>query len=304
MLKVSAAWAAFTAISLGTAATLGSDNASVETAQIAQAEAPSTPMPVTLANSETFRVTSKHTGGEHLIKVAYPRNYHQTDKRYPVVYATDAETNFGAMQYVVQRLAKDKLMPEVILVGIAYDVDYDTFYKLRERDLRPAWDESFGASPEQAAQTKGKAHKFSAFLREELIPQVDTEFRTVEGDRAVYGHSYGGLYGTYAFLYQSDLFNRYLILSPSLWWPWDENRENILVDSAATLDLPERDARVFMGSGELEGQIDTLQTKFADRVRPNLDPSVNLRAEVYDNETHRTIYGRGVMDGFRYLYEE
>ncbi|MEM6585050.1 MAG: alpha/beta hydrolase-fold protein, partial [Pseudomonadota bacterium] len=192
----------------------------------------------------------------------------------------------------------------VIVVGIAYDVDYDTFYKLRERDLRPPYNASFGASPQEAARTLGAADKFSAFLRDELIPRIESEYRTEPGDRAIYGHSYGGLYGTYAFLYETDLFNRYLILSPSLWWPWDETKEYWLPTRAKTLQPSETNARVFFASGELEGRIDDLQTQFLGGIEDRLDPSIALQAFVYDDETHRTVFGRGAMDGLRFIYAE
>ena len=80
--------------------------------------------PVTLANTETFELSSETVGDTYFIKVAYPRDYHSSTKRYPVLYVTDAETNFGALQYVAQRLAKDKLIPELIVGGIAYDADF------------------------------------------------------------------------------------------------------------------------------------------------------------------------------------
>ena len=266
--------------------------------------------PVALANTETFSIHSDRVGDRFFIKVAYPRDYHTESKRYPVLYVTDAETNFGALQYVVQRLAKEKLIPELIVVGIAYDTDYDTFYDLRARDLRPALpddpDLDLGGRPDE-----GQAEKFAAFLRSELIPEVDARYRTVEGDRAYYGHSYGGLFGVWNFMYETDLFNRYVILSPSLWWgelwygsPRRSHGYHILPKRAETDGSSETDARVFVASGELEPRIDELQQIWADAIRPKLDPSVALRDLIYEGETHRTIFGRGVMDGLRNVYGE
>ncbi|MCR9271364.1 MAG: alpha/beta hydrolase-fold protein [Hyphomonadaceae bacterium] len=266
--------------------------------------------PVTLANTETFSISSEIVGDEFFIKIAYPRDYAQTDKRYPVLYVTDAETNFGALQYVAQRLAKDQLIPELILVGIAYDTSYKEFYRLRSRDLRPSIPDEpeldLGGRPDE-----GKAEKFADFLRRELIPAIDEQYRTIEGDRAYYGHSYGGLFGVWSLMYETDLFNRYVILSPSLWWGelwWGSPRishgYHILPERAATHGTPELEARVFVASGELEPRIDELQEKWATAIRPMLDPSVKMRDLIYEDETHRTIFGRGIMDGLRFVFAD
>lgn len=266
--------------------------------------------PVTLANTETFEFASEVVEDTFFIKVAYPRDYASSDKRYPVLYVTDAETNFGALQYVAQRLAKDKLIPELILVGIAYDTSYDDFYRLRARDLRPSIpddpDFDLGGRPDE-----GQAETFAEFLRSELIPKIDAEYRTIDGDRAYYGHSYGGLFGVWTLMYETDLFNRYVILSPSLWWGelwWGRPRVShgyhILPVRAKTDGSPETNASVFVASGELEPRIDDLQAAWVEAIRPLLDPSVMMRDVIYENETHRTIFGRGVMDGLRHIYAD
>lgn len=265
---------------------------------------------VELANTESFYIRSEIVSDTYFIKVAYPRTYYSSTKRYPVLYVTDAETNFGALQYVAQRLAKDKLIPELILVGIAYKTDYKTFYDLRARDLRPSLPDDpnldLGGRPDE-----GKGQDFAEFLRNELIPKVDATYRTVKGDRAYYGHSYGGLFGVWSFMYETDLFNRYIILSPSLWWgelwygkPKTSHGYYILPKQAEHQGWSERDARIFVGSGELEPRIDELQQIWVDAIRPNLNSSVSMADIIYENETHRTIFGRGVMDGLRYVYDE
>lgn len=265
---------------------------------------------VTLSNTEQFTIVSDRVNDTFRIKIAYPRDYAEKDKRYPVLYVTDAETNFGALQYVVQRLAKDKLIPELIVVGIAYDASYDEFYRLRARDLRPSIPDDPGLDLGERPD-EGQAELFADFLRSELFPHIDENYRTVADDRAYYGHSYGGLFGVWNLMYETDLFNRYVILSPSLWWgelwygrPRTSHGYHILPKRAETDGGAETEARVFVASGELEPRIDELQQKWADAIRPNLDPSVKMRDLIYENETHRTIFGRGVMDGLRFVYGE
>ena len=264
--------------------------------------------PVELTNTHTFTFSSSEVGDDFLIKVALPRGYEDSGQSYPVLYVTDAETNFGGLQYVTQRLAKDDLIPDVIVIGVAYDVSYDEFYRLRERDLRPEITSEMIDS-NRADMTKGQAQVFANFLREELITEIDMRYRTVPGDRAYYGHSYGGLFGIWSLMYEPDLFSRYVILSPSLWWgemwggrPRRSHGHAILPRLAAENSYTESNARVFVASGELEPRIDELQADWVAAIRPNLDPSVNMIDIIYENETHRTIFGRGIMDGLRHVY--
>ena len=46
----------------------------------------------------------------------------------------------------------------------------------------------------------------------------DPDYRVDVGDAAYFGHSLGGLFGTYVLLTRPDTFTRYGIGSPSLWW--------------------------------------------------------------------------------------
>ena len=119
-----------------------------------------------------------------------------------MLYVTDAETNFGWVTYIVQRLIKDKLIPPIIVVGIAYGTDYNSFYKLRSRDLTPIESEMGSTSNPDPA---GGAGKFCDFLSNELFPFIDRNYNVKNGERALYGHSYGGLFGTHVFDFWSLL---------------------------------------------------------------------------------------------------
>ncbi|MEL6590718.1 MAG: alpha/beta hydrolase-fold protein [Bacteroidota bacterium] len=172
---------------------------------------------VSLANTAVEKLTSTFNEQEYQIKISYPKSYFANQKkRFPVLYVLDAETNFGGVSYIVQRLIKDKLIPEILVVGIAYNTDYRNFYRLRSRDLTPVKDKDLRMG--KNIDPTGGAPEFSAFLEFELFPFIDKQYRTQKEDRAIYGHSYGGLFGAYVLLEKPQLFNRYLLLGPSLWY--------------------------------------------------------------------------------------
>ena len=253
---------------------------------------------VELNNTEVRELVSSVTGYKYKIYIKFPRFYHESNKKnYPVLYIIDAETNFGGTSYIVQRLIKDKLIPEMLLVGIAYGVDYDTFYKLRGRDLTPTDDTGFRPGGEHHPQ--GGALDFVNFLKDDLFPFVTTNYKTQNEDRAVYGHSFGGLFGFYAFLNHPSLFNKYLLLSPSLWY---DNK--VLFNQVKKVKTIKNNIKLYVASGELEGRIDDHQVEFIELLKPHLPKNVQIKSEILDNETHRTVFGRGFTNGLRFLYSK
>ncbi|MFD2587236.1 alpha/beta hydrolase [Croceitalea marina] len=255
---------------------------------------------VTLANTDVQQITSKFNGQQYQIKISYPKNYFlNKEKKYPVLYVLDAETNFGGVSYIVQRLIKDKLIPEILVVGIAYSTDYKNFYKLRSRDLTPVEDSGLRMGNKSVDPTGG-APKFSDFLEFELFPFIEKNYRIKKEDRAIYGHSYGGLYGSYALLEKSQLFNRYLLLGPSLWF-----KDKLLVNQVSQKNLTfGRKTKLYMASGELDLRIKDYQEEFVQLLKEKHIPKLSIESEVVENETHRTIFGVGFTNGLRFIYKK
>ena len=252
---------------------------------------------VTLPNTIAREISSEYNGQTYKIKIKFPKGYHESQEKYPVLYVIDAETNFGGISYIVQRLIKDKLIPKILVVGIAYGTDYDNFYKLRSRDLTPVVDKELVMRRGSPPDPTGGADNFSNFIMFELLPFIASNYRVKEDDRALYGHSYGGLYGTYAFLHKPQLFNRYILLSPSLWY-----KDGLLLNEVKDSSIEPTDSKFYMASGELEGRIDDLQVAFIRQLENKNINLLSIKSEVMKNETHRTIFGPGFTNGLRFVY--
>lgn len=255
---------------------------------------------VSIANTDVKKLTSKFNNQKYQIKIYYPKSYFTNkEKNYPVLYVIDAETNFGGISYIVQRLIKDKLIPEILVVGIAYNTNYKNFYKLRSRDLTPVEDKNLKMG-NNAVDPTGGASKFSDFLEFELFPFVEKEYRIEKENRAIYGHSYGGLYGSYALLDKPHLFNKYLLLGPSLWY-----KEKLLINQASDKNLSfNKPIKLYMASGELDLRINDYQEEFVEILKGKNISNLSIESEVVKNETHRTIFGVGFTNGLRFIYEK
>ena len=156
-----------------------------------------------------FTIHSKVLDEDRTIMVGLPQNYEQGNATYPVLYMTDALTQFHHTVGTVSFLARNNRMPETIVVAV---VNTD-----RTRDLTPAMDH-----PDDRAGNHGGADNFLKFFETELIPHVDKNYRT-QPFRMFAGHSLGGLFSVYAFLSRNELFDAFIAVSPSLWWDQEAN---------------------------------------------------------------------------------
>ncbi len=159
---------------------------------------------------ETVRIPSKILGEERTLFVATPDGYARGAEKYPVLFLTDAETQFEETRATADVLRRNGFMPAVLVVGVA-STD-------RVRDLTPTrsgWkDASGGVRP---LPTRGGADRFLDFFEKELVPWVEANYRTVPF-RIFCGHSLGGLFGIHALLTRPDLFQAVVALSPALAW--------------------------------------------------------------------------------------
>src|SRR3954471_7662343 len=73
----------------------------------------------------------------------------------------------------------------------------------------------------------GGSAAFRKFIREELMPQVRSRYRTT-AETAIVGESLAGLFVVETFLLEPDLFDTYIAFDPSLWW-----NDHKMLDGAA-----------------------------------------------------------------------
>ena len=92
-------------------------------------------------------------------------------------------------------------IPEMIVVALANTQ--------RSRDFTPT---HVASGPYSAGS--GGAAAFLRFMKEELIPQIESRYRTLP-QRTLVGHSLGGLLTLSAFVEQPEMFTRVRDLRPA-----------------------------------------------------------------------------------------
>jgi len=129
------------------------------------------------------------------ILVTVPESYARTTIGYPVLFLLDGSSHILHATATTRTLAAARnRAPEMIVVAVPNTSGN------RNRDLTP------GAG----------AERFERFFGEELIPWVDSTYRTVP-ERIIMGHSLGGSFVTHALLNRPELFDVYIAASAPLW---------------------------------------------------------------------------------------
>jgi predicted alpha/beta superfamily hydrolase len=247
--------------------------------------------PIELHTLESTRVNDKY-----VIQLCLPPTYASSDRRFPVLYILDADRSFGLVCDAIGWLTRFNEILPAIVVGISYGTSDQDWWQKRSRDYTPSPDASklWGEWP-----MAGGADAFRAFLRDELVPFVDGQYRTTPGDRGLVGLSFGGLFGAWVMLVDPTLFTRYVLVAPALAW---DNRRVFGMEEAYARDHRQLPARVFIGNGALDEPIileswSAYETQLLARKYDGL----SMQVVQFPDETHISVFPAALTRGLRYI---
>lgn len=166
--------------------------------------------------TEIVPIKDSVSDGQYELYIKLPQTYSDSSKtHYPVIYFTDADWHIEQLS-----VAQEYLLNDVILVGISWQKDMPANlinevgpYVSRFRDY------TLLETKNADRQTKyqfGKASSHLRFIREQVIPYVEKNYRTNPHNRSYFGYSAGGEFGSYITVAQPDTFKNYILGSPSL----------------------------------------------------------------------------------------
>ena len=255
-----------------------------------------------IKDSFTHRIQSAHVDGmDYLINVHLPPTYGMNEDSYPVIYYPDA---FFATEFTTgtkKLLELSGKIASTILVGISQEGDFMRVVSDRSRDLTPTHipQDKMLVYPE-SAPTSGGADHFLAFIEHELIPLVEKEYRADTSNRGFIGSSYGGLFAAWTMVNRPQLFQRYIMTSPALYW--DDylffKQEEELWQKSQTLN-----AKVYISAGEKELE-PFLQSviRFRERFTAHNYKGFEFTFHIMRERDHETSYIEALPNGLLYLY--
>lgn len=260
-----------------------------------------------LPHTEVRKIHSEHVDVDYVLYISLPRNYTTSQEVYPVIFTLDADYSFALAHNIIEHFVERDNLPEMIVVGIAYEgasQEMNKYRKHRSRDYTPTYTLEGGYGPE-FQKYSGGGEKFRTFIISELIPFMESNYRVEPDNRTFVGHSYGGLFGTYVLLTRPDLFQKYILVSPSLWYD-----DKMMLKMAGALTNPKSlAARVFFGMGSYENQpwrgramISDMQS-LVEILQSHFLPELEITSHVFEGETHNSVFPAALTRGLRVVFE-
>jgi len=238
---------------------------------------------------KTVNIKSKVLDETRELNIYLPSSYSaDSSKTYPVIYLLDGSRNedfihisgivqFGSFSWI-------NMIPESIVVGIG-NVD-------RKRDFTyPSKNEL----DQKEFPTSGQSEKFISFLKNELQPFIDSTYRTA-GIKTIIGQSLGGLLVTEILFEKPELFDNFIIVSPSLWWDDEKlmDRQPKPYDSTKS---------IFIAGGK-EGEVmERTAKELFDKLEKNKKQNTNLFYEFLKDKTHGDALHVAVYNAFEKIFK-
>lgn len=243
-------------------------------------------------------IRSVQLGETRVLNIYLPAGYKAGDSaKYPVIYLLDggADEDFVPVVGLVQFNSfswVNRLAPSIV-VGITNVA--------RRRDF--TYPSTF-ASEKAKYPESGHSDKFIAFLEKELQPYIEKTYNASPTARTLIGESLGGLLAAEVLLKKPGLFDKYIIIAPSLWW--DDG--SLLKYPTDKLASSLRKADVYIGVGKEGvglgerphvGEVDA--NLLADKLQKLQRKGLTVHFDYLPQEDHATVAHQALINAFRLL---
>lgn len=240
-----------------------------------------------------FSINSTILKEERTCLISLPDTYNdssQLSKKYPIIILLDGNTHFKLASSTVDFMSsrRNNMMEESIIIAIN-NVD-------RERDL------TVTKIKTTRVNTMGGGRDFLAFIERELIPYIDTFYRT-KAHRILIGHSLAGLLTLNSYMDGKSIFDAYISIDPSIWW--DEEMMKNKVDSISSSTLEKKLYIATANQGEANYERNKKRhDAFFELLKIKSSERVNVRIAYFEDENHRSVPLLAIYEGLKYLNQE
>jgi hypothetical protein len=253
--------------------------------------------PVCLDNTEQFAITSKYVAGEnYIIQVGLPIGYALSKKSYPVLYVLDGDKSFGMTKEIADWQMWSKEIKDIIIVGISYEQGW---WQKRARDYSHCADTINVNWVKQA----GGADNFLKFVKNELFPVINQNYKTNQDSIAIMGLSLGGMLGTYILFTQPELFKGYIIIAPSLGW---NNNSILKMEDDYSGNHRVLNGSVYMAYGSLDNNkvlVVNPTSEFIHTIKMRNYEGLKFTSRIFDGETHISVYSTALTNGLKNIFK-
>lgn len=215
------------------------------------------------------------------LKIQLPRNYKKNVKKiYPLIIVLDGDYLFEPVAGIVDYFSYWEDMPESIVVGINQR-------KTRVEDCR------YNTATYVPDKT---GSEFFEFIGQELIPYLDTAYRTAKL-KIVVGHDYTANFINYFLFKDNPIFDGYINLSPEYAPPMAERISSVL--SRRTTDIWYYLATAKNDAANLVESLAAANEIFSTIENEN----VNYIFDNFEDSSHYTLVGKGIPRALEAMFE-
>jgi len=256
---------------------------------------------------EVIAIGSKHSMKSRILNenrpywISLPDSYDNrvyAPQKYPVIYLLDGDRLFHCLSgsYRELRDYSSIPIPDCMIVGIP------NTNRVRDLHLTRSM---MGLDPHyQKNQFKeaGEGKVFLRFLQEELIPEIDSKYRTMPY-RILVGYSRGGSFALHAMLLKPDLFQAFIALDPVIY-----GDEDSIVSGAGELfgKGEERHESIYIAlagaDGNLPARLDAIE-EFANVLEEAEKNGVRFKLQEFEKENHGSIVPPGLRNGLLHFFD-
>lgn len=249
--------------------------------------------PVTIPASEVRKITSLIVKGqEYELQILLPGRYKESNKKYPVVFLMDSQWDFPLVKSIYGQQYYDGFIPELIIVGITWGGIHPNADSLRARDYTP--------TKEIRLIQSGGADKYLDFMKQELFPFLDANYRVDNNQRILMGCSLGGLFTLYSMLTHTDMFTGYVAASPAVGW---DNEVLYKYEKEFSRKKVTSPVRLYLTVGDVERENDRF-TKMSSYLQNRQYPNVSIRSKVLENTGHSGTKSETYSRGLQFIFEK
>ncbi len=254
-------------------------------------------VPLSIGISEILH--SNVLGEDRTINICLPDNYNPDDSiRYPIVYVLDGgvDEDFFHIAGIVRFSTQPWIdrFPQSIVVGIGGNT--------RRRDFTfPVENTEFiekEGFQKASFPSYGGSEKYRAFLKNELIPYLSGNYKS-NGRQTLIGESLAGLFSVEILLKQPELFDDYIIISPSLWWGEESLSKN--AEKFLQTNL-KKNIKVYLGIPNKEEDIRMYDEAIALSEVLKRNNKTHFVFDYIPDELHSTVIHQAVYNAFKKLY--
>ncbi|WP_462252023.1 alpha/beta hydrolase [Ferruginibacter sp.] len=248
---------------------------------------------VTIPGSEVRKITSAIvTGQEYELHILSPGGNPATNKKYPVVYVMDSQWDFPLVKSIYGQQYFDGFIPEIIIVGVTWGGAKPNPDSLRARDYTP--------TNESRIIQSGGADKFLDFMKTELFPFIENNYKADTANRTLIGCSLGGLITLYAMLTHTDMFTGYAAASPAVGW---DNEVLYKYEKKFAMQQINKPIRLYLTVGDVERSRSSFE-RFSNYISNKKYANVTIRSKVLENTGHSGTKSETYNRGLQFIFEK